>query len=91
MAPLHNLPVLRTDVANPRKATLKVATSGGRIKKSWPEMISDQDFLVEAMGIEPTNLLHAMQALYQLSYAPSGRTQRISSRPARPIDTSRPG
>jgi hypothetical protein len=26
--------------------------------------------LVEAMGIEPTNLLHAMQALYQLSYAP---------------------
>ena len=24
------------------------------------------------MGIEPTNLLHAMQALYQLSYAPSG-------------------
>ena len=25
---------------------------------------------VEAMGIEPTNLLHAMQALYQLSYAP---------------------
>lgn len=26
--------------------------------------------VVEAMGIEPTNLLHAMQALYQLSYAP---------------------
>ena len=26
--------------------------------------------MVEAMGIEPTNLLHAMQALYQLSYAP---------------------
>ncbi len=25
---------------------------------------------MEAMGIEPTNLLHAMQALYQLSYAP---------------------
>jgi len=24
------------------------------------------------MGIEPTNLLHAMQALYQLSYAPKG-------------------
>ncbi len=30
----------------------------------------DLRFLVEAMGIEPTNLLHAMQALYQLSYAP---------------------
>jgi PPOX class probable F420-dependent enzyme len=29
---------------------------------------------VEAMGIEPTNLLHAMQALYQLSYAPVART-----------------
>ena len=29
------------------------------------------------MGIEPTNLLHAMQALYQLSYAPVART-RIS-------------
>ena len=23
------------------------------------------------MGLEPTNLLHAMQALYQLSYAPN--------------------
>ncbi len=31
--------------------------------KSWSQ-------LVEAMGIEPTDLLHAMQALYQLSYAP---------------------
>ena len=29
-------------------------------------------FLVEAMGLEPTNLLTASQALYQLSYAPSG-------------------
>ena len=27
---------------------------------------------VEAMGLEPTNLLNASQALYQLSYAPSG-------------------
>ena len=32
--------------------------------------IGGGEFLVEAMGIEPTNLLHAMQALYQLSYAP---------------------
>ncbi len=30
------------------------------------------------MGIEPTNLLHAMQALYQLSYAPR-RLRHISS------------
>jgi hypothetical protein len=29
-----------------------------------------QDFRVEAMGLEPTNLLTASQALYQLSYAP---------------------
>jgi hypothetical protein len=26
--------------------------------------------MVEAMGLEPTNLLTASQALYQLSYAP---------------------
>ena len=32
--------------------------------------------LVEAMGLEPTNLLTASQALYQLSYAPSGEGQR---------------
>jgi hypothetical protein len=29
-------------------------------------------FSVEAMGLEPTNLLTASQALYQLSYAPDG-------------------
>ena len=28
--------------------------------------------VVEAMGLEPTNLLTASQALYQLSYAPEG-------------------
>jgi hypothetical protein len=33
-------------------------------------------FLVEAMGLEPTNLLTASQALYQLSYAPSGDGRR---------------
>ena len=32
----------------------------------------DRNILVEAMGLEPTNLLTASQALYQLSYAPSG-------------------
>ncbi len=31
-----------------------------------------QVFRVEAMGLEPTNLLTASQALYQLSYAPVG-------------------
>jgi hypothetical protein len=31
---------------------------------------------VEAMGLEPTNLLTASQALYQLSYAPSGGDRR---------------
>ena len=39
---------------------------------------------MEAMGIEPTNLLHAMQALYQLSYAPRRRHQR-SSPPVPPM------
>ena len=34
------------------------------------------DCLVEAMGLEPTNLLTASQALYQLSYAPSGGSER---------------
>ena len=34
------------------------------------EMSLVQDFRVEAMGLEPTNLLTASQALYQLSYAP---------------------
>ncbi len=32
------------------------------------------------MGIEPTNLLHAMQALYQLSYAPVGCSQTSNRR-----------
>jgi hypothetical protein len=32
---------------------------------------------VEATGIEPANLLHAMQALYQLSYAPTGVATRL--------------
>ena len=35
-----------------------------------------RDHRVEAMGLEPTNLLTASQALYQLSYAPSGGGQR---------------
>ena len=30
----------------------------------------DLDFFVEAKGLEPSNLLTASQALYQLSYAP---------------------
>jgi hypothetical protein len=37
---------------------------------------------VEAMGIEPTNLLHAMQALYQLSYAPRGTPSLAEAVPA---------
>ena len=35
-----------------------------------------ENFWVEAMGLEPTNLLTASQALYQLSYAPSGEERR---------------
>src|SRR5580704_976061 len=42
---------------------------------------------VEAKGLEPSNLLTASQALYQLSYAPEGRV-RLSGRrraPGRPV------
>ena len=35
------------------------------------------DLWVEAMGLEPTNLLTASQALYQLSYAPVVRAPRL--------------
>ncbi len=34
-------------------------------------MASDLRLLVEAKGLEPSNLLTASQALYQLSYAPN--------------------
>jgi hypothetical protein len=44
-------------------------------------MPSDQDFRVEAKGLEPSNLLTASQALYQLSYAPEGSRQVSSRRP----------
>jgi hypothetical protein len=40
-------------------------------KKSQANNYLTWDFGVEAMGLEPTNLLTASQALYQLSYAPS--------------------
>ena len=44
-----------------------------------PLQASDLGFRVEAMGLEPTNLLTASQALYQLSYAPSGSRQASST------------
>ncbi len=34
---------------------------------------------VEAMGLEPTNLLTASQALYQLSYAPGVNRQATTA------------
>jgi hypothetical protein len=40
--------------------------------------------LVEAMGLEPTDLLTASQALYQLSYAPMARARRLSAGGALP-------
>jgi hypothetical protein len=42
-------------------------------------MQSDLVFRVEAKGLEPSNLLTASQALYQLSYAPEGGRHVISS------------
>jgi hypothetical protein len=41
---------------------------------------------VEAMGLEPTNLLTASQALYQLSYAP-GVPDHVISRPHEHLST----
>ena len=38
----------------------------------------DQGFRVEAKGLEPSNLLTASQALYQLSYAPETTRYVIS-------------
>ena len=37
-----------------------------------PAHSCDLDYSVEAKGLEPSNLLTASQALYQLSYAPEG-------------------
>ena len=39
--------------------------------------------LVEVMGLEPTNLLTASQALYQLSYTPDARRAALSGEPQR--------
>jgi hypothetical protein len=41
------------------------------------------------MGLEPTNLLTASQALYQLSYAPSGSCHAISRRADLPAALTR--
>ena len=41
-----------------------------KVRLLGANMPSTQGFRVEAMGLEPTNLLTASQALYQLSYAP---------------------
>jgi hypothetical protein len=41
-------------------------------RRTWPRELTCKVLVVEAMGLEPTNLLTASQALYQLSYAPSG-------------------
>ena len=43
--------------------------------------ISRDTTKVEAMGLEPTNLLTASQALYQLSYAPWGARPRYQPAP----------
>ena len=48
-------------------------------RSDWPSKVAPEEenvvlrTTVEAMGLEPTNLLTASQALYQLSYAPEQR------------------
>jgi len=63
-----------------------------RVHRPPLPMQNPSSMVVEAMGLEPTNLLHAMQALYQLSYAPGttgsryqpGRANRPRDRPPSP-------
>ena len=52
-----------------------------------PAHYCDQDLRVEAKGLEPSNLLTASQALYQLSYAPVARRSLLE---AISIDSSIP-
>ena len=47
-----------------------------------------QGFSVEAKGLEPSNLLTASQALYQLSYAPEGCPTLIDLTGSRLTSTS---
>jgi hypothetical protein len=54
------------------------ALGPARCAQSVPTRACDRDFSVEAMGLEPTNLLTASQALYQLSYAPRRLMDRTS-------------
>ncbi len=42
-------------------------------------------FSVEAKGLEPSNLLTASQALYQLSYAPEDASTLSELRPRQPL------
>ena len=56
--------------AGPSPLLTPVLTFEPRRHESRQNSASDLGFRVEAMGLEPTNLLTASQALYQLSYAP---------------------
>jgi hypothetical protein len=50
------------------------------IHPTWVNPLADvsEHFGVEAMGLEPTNLLTASQALYQLSYAPVAKASQVT-------------
>jgi hypothetical protein len=76
-SPVGEVLALRTG----EEAALPGHNSGQDERYRSPDSIEMGFTSVEAMGLEPTNLLHAMQALYQLSYAPEGRVKGIS-RPA---------
>ena len=70
------------------RGELSIVSEGLRVGRAWLSSIygSYETFWVEAMGLEPTNLLTASQALYQLSYAPGVRGHVIS-RSNRPFST----
>jgi hypothetical protein len=72
---LFDLPTFRTDILDP--VAYIVAFMRCRALKNSNEIYPlTWEFRVEAMGLEPTNLLTASQALYQLSYAPVAKLPR---------------
>ncbi len=64
-------PSVTAELRDPSRAD-RARSPSGRVHRPPLPVQNPWSGVVEAMGIEPTNLLHAMQALYQLSYAPKG-------------------
>jgi hypothetical protein len=83
LAPVHDptLALRHLATSSPRACAGGTSSSTANADTGErPPMASDLQFRVEAMGLEPTNLLTASQALYQLSYAPvAARSDAVPS------------